>query len=202
MQERALGRRLFFKETLHTAGKVVAEVAVGMSVKEEMSPKVPKKQNNFLRPPGAVEEASFLELCTRCDECINACPHHSIKKSSQKDIQGTPVIFPRETPCFLCEDLPCIKPCTTGALIPVEKENVRMGVAQIKKSRCFAWDGQDCQLCITKCPFPEDAIYLDDFRPVIREDRCTGCGICEQVCLTINSSASIRVIPLTKKWSN
>lgn len=194
MQERELGRRGFFKEGLVSAGKIAFDLTATTLIENKPS-KVPKKQNNFLRPPGAVEEESFLELCTRCDDCINACPHNSIKKTSLQDVKETPVIIPRENPCFLCEDMPCIKSCKTGALIPVERENVKMGVAQIKKSRCLAWDGQGCQFCLMKCPFPDEAIYLDDFKPVIREDKCTGCGICEQVCLTVNQSAPIKIIP-------
>ena len=197
MQEMALGRRGFLKETLVTAGKVAAEIAGGISAKEEKpSPKIPNKQSNFLRPPGAVEETTFLELCTRCDDCVKACTHNSIKKTSEKNIEETPVIIPKETPCHLCEDMSCIKSCKTGALLPVERENVKMGVAKIKKSRCFAWDGQPCQFCFMKCPFPDEAIYFDDFRPVVREEKCTGCGLCEQVCLTINHSAPMKVVPL------
>ncbi|MEE9165139.1 MAG: 4Fe-4S dicluster domain-containing protein [Nitrospinota bacterium] len=194
MEERAFGRRDFIKRAVATAGQVVAEVAAGASAKEKIPAKTFKKVD-FLRPPGAVEEESFLKLCTRCDDCINACPHHSIKRASERDVEGTPVIFPREMPCYLCEDLSCIKACKTDALIPVERERVKMGVAKIKKKRCLAWADQPCQYCVTKCPFSEEAIYLDDFKPVIREEKCTGCGICEQVCLTINQSAPITITP-------
>ena len=194
MAKGAFGRRDFLKKAVASAGQVVAEVSAATSVKEKIPAKAIKKVN-FLRPPGAVEEESFLKLCTRCDDCVHACPHHSIKRAKERGVEGTPVIRPREMPCYLCEDLSCIKACKTGALIPVEREKVKMGVAKIKKKRCSAWDGQPCQYCVTKCPLSEEAIYLGDFKPVIREEKCTGCGVCEQVCLTVNQSAPITITP-------
>lgn len=193
MENFALERRGFFKKTFLMAGKAAMEFQKGMSPEQERKV-TGRKKDYSLRPPGAVTETTFLELCTRCDDCINACPHKSIKKSTRKEIEGTPIILPREEPCALCQDLPCIKACATGALVPVERENVAMGVARINKKKCFAWDGQDCQFCSVKCPVP-DALYLDDFRPVIREEKCAGCGLCEQACATKNNSAPIRVIP-------
>ena len=194
MTDEMLERRGFFKNSLMSVAKAAFEFHEGMN------PVQPKKEVAYgtdysLRPPGAVLERTFLELCTRCDDCVNACPAKCIKKSTAKGMADTPVISPREEPCVLCNDLPCIKACTTGALVPVEREQVAMGVAQIDKKKCFAWNGQDCHDCSAKCPFPGEAIVLDDFRPVINEEKCTGCGLCEQACLAINNRAPIRVVP-------
>ncbi len=194
MEDIAVERRGFIKKTLLMAGKAAVEFHKGINPDQKKAVVIRRKDFS-LRPPGAVVEVTFLELCTRCDDCINACPPKSIKKSSKKGMEGTPVILPREEPCVLCNDLHCIKACTTGALISVERESVSMGVARIEKKKCFAWDGQNCQFCSAKCPFPGEALYLDDFRPVIREEKCTGCGLCEQACAAINNSAPIRVIP-------
>ena len=193
MENIALERRGFFKKTILMAGKAAVEFQNGMAPAPEKKV-TGRKKDYSLRPPGAVTETTFLELCDRCDDCIKACPHKSIRKSTLKGMEGTPVILPREEPCALCQDLSCIKACATGALVPVERKNVDMGVARIDKKKCFAWDGQNCQFCSVKCPVP-DALYLDDFRPVIREEKCSGCGICEQACAAINNSAPIRVVP-------
>ena len=54
-------------------------------------------KGDYLRPPGAVGEVEFLSLCTRCDECIKACPAKAIRRSNGlMDVAiGTPVIVPK-----------------------------------------------------------------------------------------------------------
>ena len=199
MTDDMLKRRGFFKNSLMSAAKAAYEFHKGTNPVQ--SKKIVTYGIDYsLRPPGAVPEKTFLELCTRCDDCVKACPAKCIKKSTAKGMAGTPVIMPREEPCVLCDDLRCIKACTTGALAPVAREQVAMGIAQIDKKKCIAWDGENCQVCSAKCPFPGEAIVLDDFRPVINEEKCTGCGLCEQACLAINNRAPIRVMS-SRLWS-
>jgi len=47
-----------------------------------------------LRPPGAIDEATFLAECTRCEDCIEACPHDAIVRAPARlrDAAGTPII--------------------------------------------------------------------------------------------------------------
>ena len=71
---------------------------------------------------------------------------------------------------------------------------VRMGVAEIDQSRCLSWGGQDCQLCFIKCPLQGDALYQEDGKPVINEDKCVGCGVCEYTCNTINNTCAIKIV--------
>jgi len=68
---------------------------------------------HLIRPPGALDELSFLSACTRCDKCIEACPQDALIKADAKTglAVGTPHIDPRRTPCFLCTELPCITAC-------------------------------------------------------------------------------------------
>ena len=130
-------RRQFFRAGVASVLDSVKEIAK----KESLKP-VTTKKVGFIRPPGAIEETTFLSLCTRCDDCIKACPHHSIKRAGKDygSVAGTPIIVPKEKPCYLCDDFPCIKVCTTGALKPLKsKEEVRMGVAIINISRCLAY---------------------------------------------------------------
>lgn len=143
-------------------------------------------KRRVLRPPGAVEEISFLTKCTRCDDCITACHQYAIKHAAEFDglAVGTPVIVPNETPCYLCNDFPCITACKEEALLTVNKEDVRMGLAAINIERCHRWKGIDpmCDYCFDRCPLKGSAIYLDDKGPEIDDKRCAGCGICEYVC--------------------
>jgi ferredoxin len=76
---------------------------------------------DFVRPPGALAEKEFLEACTRCGDCIKACAPLALRGAGPergRRLYATPIIVPRENACVLCEGLPCIAACPTGALIP------------------------------------------------------------------------------------
>jgi ferredoxin-type protein NapG len=146
---------------------------------------------DWLRPPGAVAEALFLERCTRCGDCVKACPPAAIVTDPSN---ATPVVFPSDRACELCEDFPCIAACATEALLPVaEIGAVRMGVAVISHRVCTA--GQGCHACVSKCPTDALAMDFDALRLVIATQRCVGCGLCEQVCKTVNDHIAIKVTP-------
>ncbi|MHC5224531.1 ferredoxin-type protein NapG [Ignatzschineria sp. LJL83] len=164
---------------------------------------------NILRPPGAIDEADFLSACTRCGLCVRACPYDTLKLSelSQPSF-GTPFFTPREIPCEMCEDLPCINACPTGALDQsiTEAEDIRMGTAVlIDEENCLAFLGLRCEVCYRVCPVIDKAITLErqenqrtgvhaEFIPVVHAEYCTGCGICEEKCVLEHDSA-IKVIP-------
>ncbi len=193
------GRREFFKETFSAIGNTISEIVRSkVDTISKHNPNTKLRTRRYIRPPGAVHEKEFLALCTRCDECLKACPHYSIRKLNKDfDISdGTPIIVPEETPCFLCEDFPCIKACKEGALVEVtDKEAVKMGKAYINESNCMAWGVQFCEQCVRNCPIP-GAIYQDENRPIVDREKCVGCGICENVCNTVNQPIAIKVVPL------
>jgi ferredoxin-type protein NapG/ferredoxin-type protein NapH len=147
----------------------------------------------LIRPPGALDETSFLATCLRCGQCAQVCPRHAIKiGKGEKGLSiGTPYIEPRQAACDLC--LECIKVCTSRALRPVEKDKVRMGQAVINKDTCLAWQGDECKVCYTSCPFYNCVIKLEEHkRPVVDPDVCVGCGICEHVCIVTPAAATIK----------
>ncbi len=71
-----------------------------------------------LRPPGALAEADFLATCVRCGLCVRDCPYNTLKLSDLGDpvATGTPYFTARSVPCEMCDDIPCVKACPTGAL--------------------------------------------------------------------------------------
>jgi len=184
------GKREFFKEAFSFLGNTVGEM---VKSKTDISPET----RRIIRPPGAVREKEFLDLCTRCDECLKACSQGSIRKLN-KDFgvaAGTPIIVPEEVPCYLCDDFPCIRACEEDALQWLSaKEDVDMGTAYINRSNCMAWGAQFCEHCVRNCPIP-GAIYLEEGKPIVKRDRCVGCGICENVCNTVNQPLAIKVVP-------
>jgi ferredoxin-type protein NapG len=185
-------RRQFLKQSVWSMGKAVYEYY-------EQQKEIPKKaecapqkfRTDWLRPPGAVEEALFLDRCTRCGDCLPACPYGSIKNDPAN---GYPVIFANESPCQLCEDFPCVAACETEALLPLgERAEVRMGLAVVNPATCTA--DQGCRFCLSRCPCEAIMVVgFDDSYPTVDQEKCVGCGICEQVCATVNDKVAIRVL--------
>lgn len=109
--KKPVSRRTFLKtSTLVVAGTAVAYGAVSVPLL--------RKDQLLLRPPGALDEDTFLASCIKCGQCLQVCPPQVIKLAgiSQGFGIGTPYIIPREGACILCSGLPCVLACPTGAL--------------------------------------------------------------------------------------
>ncbi|MGV3484968.1 MAG: 4Fe-4S dicluster domain-containing protein [Planctomycetaceae bacterium] len=134
-----------------------------------------------LRPPGAIDEASFLAQCTRCNRCVEACPHDAIVHAPARlrEAAGTPMLDPDRSPCRMCDDLPCITACEPNVLTSLVP--VLMGTAKVTEHLCLAHHGTTCTVCSERCPVA-GAIQLDQGKPTVDESACTGCGICRYVC--------------------
>src|SRR6185295_14647591 len=61
----------------------------------------------LLRPPGALPEADFLSTCSRCGECVRACPVLCIKMESTGFMDNAPYIDVDAAACVMCEGLQC-----------------------------------------------------------------------------------------------
>jgi len=216
-------RRSFFRQILlrgitraedsaRAIGKRIVPVVEGMRSEEEgvksegqAFPVAPR----FLRPPGALPEDQFAQTCSRCGECVRACPAECIKLDTKVPHEaphvhaglvagGLPHIIARQSPCVICDDLSCMKVCPTGALKLVESVGqIHMGVAIVDHDRCLRGPSghkEDCRLCITPCPIGETAIGLDAQGLVEVRAGCTGCGVCERACPT--EPASVWVVPV------
>jgi ferredoxin-type protein NapG len=184
------GRRDFLKDSVLSVAKAAQEFSKHADAVPEKP--APPARTDWLRPPGAVAESLFLERCTKCSDCAKACPHGSIVFHQQ---DGTPVIFPDQVPCYLCEDFPCIAACATESLLPVGgAEAVRMGVAVVTHRLCTA--AQGCHACASKCPMDALSMDFDTQRLTVSQERCVGCGLCEQVCRTVNDHIAVRITPV------
>lgn len=140
----------------------------------------------YIRPPGAADEDTFLALCLRCGQCAQACPYHAIQILGPESgaSAGTPALTNlRDFPCQLCTEY-CTEVCPNNALEYVDKEDVRIGLAHIDMERCRTWKGDECKICYMSCPIYGEALALWDYRYTqVISDKCTGCGICEHVCI-------------------
>ena len=163
-----------------------------------------------LRPPGALPDAEFLSACVRCGLCVRACPYKTLKLAEAGDgpAIGTPYFIARSIPCEMCDDIPCVAACPTGALQKslTKIENAKMGVASlVGRETCLNLQGLRCDVCYRVCPVIDKAITLEMthnartqkhamFEPVVHTDACTGCGKCEKSCVL--EEAAIKVLPV------
>jgi len=173
-----VSRKGFFGEFFSLFKKTVAN---------QVDKKLASSLEAPIRPPGALDELEFLSACTRCGACSQACPYHAIQTMPLQSgvAANTPYIEARTQACRLCEDYPCIAACEDDALLPLNGARPAMGKAIVNKDACRAYDDKVCTLCYDACPFPEEAIVIDDaFHPQILEG-CVGCGLCEQRCPTV-----------------
>lgn len=163
-----------------------------------------------IRPPGALEEKDFLGACVRCGLCVRDCPYDTLRLAQPgEDVAlGTPYFIAREIPCEMCEDIPCIVACPTGALDHslTDIDDSRMGLAVVvDQESCIAFRGLRCEVCFNVCPVRGKAITLEMqhnvrsgkhalFIPIVHSSDCTGCGKCEKSCIL--EEAAIKVFPL------
>ena len=150
-------------------------------------------QKRYARPPGALPEVAFLAACTRCGACEAVCPPHAILPVPVSGglAAGTPAIDPKVQPCLVCEDMPCVKSCPTGALSSPSEGWIgyRMGTVEFVPERCVTYQGTPCRVCVDACPVGERALTSDDAgHPVLRLEGCVGCGVCVKECITSPSS--------------
>lgn len=168
----------------------------------------------LIRPPGALPEKDFLQLCQRCGLCMKACPTNVINPAlAEAGMAGfwTPLLVMTqgycEYTCTLCGSV-----CPTGAIREIsvtEKIDrpIRIGAAYVDRGRCLPWSGNGpCIVCQELCPTSPKAIYLrkevvpgPGHAPIVGDvpyvdlKRCVGCGICENKC-PVRGKPAIRVI--------
>jgi ferredoxin-type protein NapG len=202
-------RRKFILNMARSTGIAVLGAFVWSAYVDEVT-----ASSLMLRPPGALKEEDFLKTCIKCGLCVEACPYDTLLLAKPGDNKplGTPYFTPRDIPCYMCPDIPCVPVCPTGALdessVTTNGEldiNIAdMGLAVIDDESCIAFWGIQCDACYRACPLLGEAITVEYarndrtgkhafLRPVVHADVCTGCGLCEKACVT--EKAAIFVLP-------
>jgi MauM/NapG family ferredoxin protein len=153
---------------------------------------------SFLRPPGARDEQDFLNICSRCGNCVHACPVQAIQLDhSAHRANGAPYIDPTMAACTMCDELACMNQCPSSALMLVPREDIDLGTAVWNEGLCLRHAGDSCTMCVDHCPMGTLALEVLDNRVVVHEDHCTGCGSCQNNCPT--HPKSIIVTPKSKR---
>jgi MauM/NapG family ferredoxin protein len=165
----------------------------------------------LVRPPGAQNESEFLSRCIRCGQCLKVCLTNGLQPVLwEAGLEGlyTPRLVPRMGYCSFTCNL-CGQVCPTGAIPRLKldvKQATALGTASINRSRCIPYtEGTDCLVCEEHCPVSPKAITFVEQEvvniqgervkiklPMVNQDRCIGCGHCENVC-PVGGAAAVRV---------
>jgi len=207
-------RRKFMATTLQSVGLTALGGLLWSGYSDEV-----KASPLVLRPPGALPEDDFLKACIKCGLCAEACVNRDSNKNKDGSKRpgtlkmakggdhrmiGTPYFVAEEVPCYMCDDIPCVPVCPTGALDEEMVTNeageldfkmMDMGIAVVDPNSCIAFWGIQCDACYRACPLLDEAIKLEYGRnertgkhaflmPVVEMTICTGCGLCEKACVT------------------
>jgi len=148
-----------------------------------------------IRPPWGLPEAEFVDRCTRCADCISACPQHIL----QKGRGGFPQVDFSRGECLFCGD--CTRVCTPGALAMGRPQDTVSEPWPIKASigkRCLTTRGVECRSCGDHCE--ADAIRFQlvvggAAAPLLDQTACNGCGACYGAC-------PVQAIELGGSYSN
>ncbi len=202
---RALSRRRFLGSVARSAGGA-GVFGLGLVLFAGQARSLPA---GAIRPPGAGTEEDFLAACLRCGLCVRDCPYPTLglAEFGEEVPAGTPYFIARRAPCEMCEDIPCVKACPSGALNPelTDIYVADMGLAVlVDHETCLNFQGLRCDVCYRVCPSMGKAITLERrhntrtqkhalFIPTVHSDQCTGCGKCEYSCVL--EKAAIRVLP-------
>jgi ferredoxin len=138
-------------------------------------------KNVPLRPLGAVQESIFLEKCDSCGKCVEACPDSVIKMVEDFD----KIIRPRLLSlarCFSCSEKNCHSVCEPHIL--TQTDRISPAKISLNKENCISYLGSFCRICFDNCPEKRKAIILENLKPVIIAEKCTGCEECFNFCIS------------------
>ncbi|GLS83842.1 ferredoxin-type protein NapF [Paraferrimonas haliotis] len=130
-----------------------------------------------VRLPWLQSEQAFIDACTRCGDCIDACPNDLIKKGRGGFVE---VSFSNNE-CTFCKA--CVEVCTVDMFTDFEQSPWPY-YAQISES-CLTYSQVVCQSCKDACD--PRAITIKPVigriaTPSIDVNSCTSCGACISVC--------------------
>ena len=188
------GRRAFMTATAIAATSVALkaqEIKLDGGLAEIENAERPERKTP-LKPAGSLSLKNFESHCTGCQLCVSECPNGVLRPStSLLTLMQPEMSYERgwcRPECNRCSQI-----YPAGAIRPIsieEKSSIQIGHAVINLDNCVVnTDGVSCGNCARHCP--NGAIRMvrknpDDpaspMIPTVNEERCIGCGACENLC--------------------
>ncbi len=158
----------------------------------EVLPKKAPNRKTPITPFGSESVEKFYKHCTACQLCVTVCPNNVLRPSSRLEHLMQPEMSFEKGYCRP-ECVKCSEICPAGAILkitPEEKTEWKVGTAGVDYDLCVVnRDGVSCGNCAHHCPV--GAIRMvrknpDDEKspriPSVNEEKCIGCGACENLC--------------------
>ena len=158
----------------------------------EVLPKKAPNRKTPITPFGSESVEKFYKHCTACQLCVTVCPNNVLRPSSRLEHLMQPEMSFEKGYCRP-ECVKCSEVCPAGAILkitPEEKTEWKVGTAGVDYDLCVVnRDGVNCGNCAHHCPV--GAIRMvrknpDDEKspriPSVNEEKCIGCGACENLC--------------------
>jgi ferredoxin len=153
--------------------------------------KIPERATRIV-PPGAKSLRNMARHCTACQLCVSACPNGVLRPSTNLATLMQPESSYERGYCRP-ECTRCSEVCPAGAIVKItaaEKSSIQIGHAVWVKENCIPLtEGVSCGNCARHCPVgaiqmvPSDKGNPDSPKiPVVNDERCIGCGACENLC--------------------
>ena len=184
------GRRAFLVTGAVLAATAAAHAQDHMhgGFAEVIDKKSPERSERLV-PFGAGSVKHFYDHCTACQLCVSACKNGVLRPSSDLEHFMQPVMGYEKGYCRP-ECTACSQVCPAGAIKPVtveQKQTIRIGVAKVNLDLCLPAQGKDsCGNCSYHCPSGAIRMVRQQGSrmqiPTVSEDRCIGCGACENLC--------------------
>lgn len=158
----------------------------------EIEDKVAPERQTPIMPPGARSKQNFEKRCTGCQLCISECPNEVLRPSADLWHLMQPTMSYERGYCRP-ECNRCSEVCPAGAILPLkheDKASTQIGHAVWIKKNCIPLtDGVECGNCARHCPVGAIEMVPSDpddeaspYVPAVNENRCIGCGACENLC--------------------
>ena len=158
----------------------------------EVLPKKAPNRKTPITPFGSESVEKFYKHCTACQLCVTVCPNNVLRPSSRLEHLMQPEMSFEKGYCRP-ECVKCSEVCPAGAILkitPEEKTEWKVGTAGVDYDLCVVnRDGVSCGNCARHCPV--GAIRMvrknpNDEKspriPSVNEEKCIGCGACENLC--------------------
>ncbi|SQI37127.1 ferredoxin-type protein [Leminorella richardii] len=131
-----------------------------------------------VRPPWSVDDARFVDGCTRCGACVEACETGVLTLAGRLDF---PELDFQRAECTFCRR--CVEACPEP--IFRRHDNLPWRRTAVISESCLTVKGVACRSCQDVCePYAiQFRLYPGGIaRPQLDADTCTGCGGCVKSC--------------------